>query len=725
MAKKDTKSYGLQPTSEAVTGLEDSKTSSIDSLQYEDNVKKDYAPEGYETVEDYLKDVRETYERDYTADYENRLEAIEDKKFAVGDQWDPRVLEHRAGLPCLVINSIPQFTAQLVGDWRQQRNAVKVLPAENGDIEVAEMRGDLIRAIEYKSRADRVYDQAFESLVTCGDGAFRVAVEYAKDDVFDQDILVRPIEDALSVIWDRMSVDPTGRDARHCFVEDQIPREEFKRKWPEKDPSELGQKMTYTLRRSGWFDNNTFRVVEHWRMIERERLICLFDDGFMSVITSDNLEEAIQQHGQPVKTRIAPCLYAQMHLVTGWGILSGPYEYKLNRLPIIRMTGRTMNIEGIRLRYGLVRFMKDPARLRNFWRSVAAEQLGYAPKAQWIATESAIAGYEEQFRKAHLTRDPVLKVSDEAVIGQNIQRVEPPAPQMALLQEAQVNSQDMKDVTGIHDASLGIRSNEVSGKAIQARQHEGDIASLTFYDNANAALLEGGDVMNQLIPQIYDGTRIIRTIGMDETPKLVKINDPMDPKSPNLTVGNYDVALETGPSYTTKREAAAQSMMDAVQVWPQLMQVAGDLVAKAQDWPGAQELAERLQKTIPPQFLSEEDRQKVEQSGGSQQPPIDPQAVQQAMQQMQQLQAENEKLKADKEVDWYNAVTQRIRALSDNMVDGNQMEQKALETILGHVGGEQDRAHEADMAQAQHDRQMQLQQQAQAQAQQQPQGQPQ
>ena len=724
MAKK-IKSYGLKPADGQITGLDESKTNTLDAVQYENNVKKGYVPEGFDTVEDYLKDMRETYDKDLTADYENRLEAIEDKKFAVGDQWDARVLEHRAGLPCLVVNTIPQFTAQLVGDWRQSRNAVKVLPAEDGDVDVAKIRGDLIRAIEYKSRADRVYDSAFESLVTCGDGAFRISVEYAKDDAFDQDIFVRPIEDALSVIWDRMSLDPTGKDARHCYVEDQIPKEEFEAKWPGENPSEMGQNYKNLLRRSGWYDNNTYRVVEHWRMIERERLVCLFEDGSIHVIEKDSLEKIVQQHGMPVKTRIAPCLYAQMHLVSGWKILSGPYEWKLNRLPIIRMTGRTMNIEGVRIRYGMVRFMKDPARLRNFWRSVAAEQLGYAPKSQWMAPQSAVEGREEAFRRAHLTRDPLLVYNDDATAPPA--RLDPPAPQMALLNEAQVNTQDMKDVTGIHDASLGIKSNEVSGKAIQARQHEGDIASLTYYDNGNAAILEGGDVINQYISQIYDGTRIIRTIGKDETPKLLKINDPNDPSSPNMALGGYDVALDTGPSYNTQRQAAAQSMMDAVQVWPNLLQVAGDLVAKAQDWPGAQELAERLKKTIPPQFLSDDEQQEQQQSGGAA-PQIDPQQVQMAMQKMQELQAENEKLKAKNDIDWYNAVTQRIRALSDNQVDGNQMEQAALQTILGHVGTEQDRAHEADMAEANHQRQMQLQQaqaqQAQAQqSQTQPQGQ--
>ena len=649
----------------------------VDVLKFETKpVKKGYVPEGYETVEDFLEDMREEYDLDVDYEKDNREEALQDKKFAAGYQWDPEVLEQRKGLPCLVINSVPQFIAQLVGDWRENKRAVKVLPAEEGDKDLADVRADLVRSIETQSRADRVYDSAFESAVQCGDGAFRVSVEYSRDDVFDQDIFVRPIDDSLSVVWDRLSVDPTGRDARHCFVEDLIPAKEFDRKWPDSKPSELSSGMHARLLSSKWIEQDGVRVAEYWRMIERDRFLVLFEDGSIRFVDND-LEELMDKHGKPLKSRLAPCSYAQMHLVTGFDILAGPYEYRLNRVPVIRMSGRVVNIAGERIRYGIVRFMRDPVRLRNFNRSVAAEQLGYAPKAQWIATESAVEGYEDALRKAHLTRDPLIKVSDDAIIGQNIQRLEPPKWQTALHQEAEANVQDMKDVTGIHDASLGIKSNETSGRAINARQREGDVAAITYYDNGNAAVLEAGDVINQLIGQIYDGTRIIRVIGEDEKIKFLKVNDPSDPRSPDLSVGTYDVALSTGASYTTRRVEAAQAMMEAVQVWPQLLEVAGDLVAKAQDWPGADDLAERLKKTIPPQFLDPEDQQEV-----------DPQ-TQQMQLEMQALVQENQQLKLDRKVDFrkleidtYNAQTQRIRALSDNMVDAELSERSDIQAIL-------------------------------------------
>lgn len=671
MAKKP---YKTLPEGEQVKIVMDAPLTYRDGFDEKSTVSKKYVPEGFKTVEEYLEDMRDTYELDIQGDDENRREALEDKKFAAGEQWDPVVLDHRQGLPCLVINTVPQFTAQLVGDWRQNRNGVKVIPQENGDVAVASVRTDLIRAIEQQSRATRVYDNAFESMVQCGDGAYQIVVEYANDDVFDQEIKIRPIDDALSVVWDRTSLDPTGRDATHCFVDEPISTKEFNQLWPDHDPSTLGQTYYRDLRASGWVDTETVRVTAHWRMLERNRLLVMFEDGQIIAIDDDSpLDKMIELHGKPLKTRTAPCKYAQMHLVTGFCVLAGPFEYKLTRLPVIRMTGRVVNVNGRRYRHGLVRQMKDAIRMKNFMRSIITEQYGYAPKAQWIATESAVEGRENDIRRAHLSRDPLLVVNDDAVIGQNIQRVEPPAIQQALMSDVAMNTQDMKDVTGIQDASLGINGNETSGRAIMARQREGDTASFTYYDNGNASLLEGGDVMNQLIPQIYDSTRVVRVIGEDESIKLQKINDPYDPASPDLSVGKYDVAITTGPSYTTRRVEAADAMMQAIQVWPQLIPIAGDIIVKAQNWPGADQLAQRLQKTIPPQFLEGE----KDENGNPIQTGPTPEQIQQLQQGAMELHGQNQKLSQENaelktkaavqiqanQIAMYDAETKRIEAL--------------------------------------------------------------
>ena len=290
----------------------------IDHLPIEGRVSKDYVPEGFKSQEDFLEDMRKEYDADLAFDRVNREQAIDDKKFSAGEQWDPEVVKTRKGLPCLVINNIPQFTAQLVGDWRESRKAIKVVPSNDEDVEIASVRGDLIRAIEMQSRADRVYDSAFEGLVQCGDGAFRVTVEYARDSVFDQDIFIRPIEDSLLTVWDRMSVDPTGRDARRVWVDDRISKSEFNKKWPDSNPSTmLEDSAMASMSLAGWIDEESYRVTEYWRLIQRERLFGLFQNGKVFALDKSNMEAIVQANGYPVKTRTSWCSYAQMHLVTG------------------------------------------------------------------------------------------------------------------------------------------------------------------------------------------------------------------------------------------------------------------------------------------------------------------------------------------------------------------------------------------------------------------------
>lgn len=587
-----------------------------DLIDDENKAPEGYIPEGYESAEDFLTEAREEFAADAAYDRLNREAAVEDLRFVAGDQWDPLVLADREekGRPCLTINVLPQFVGQVMGDRRINETSIKVRPKKDATVEQAETRAGIIKSIEAYSRADRVYDAACEDQVTCGISNFRIDLDYAENDVFEQDIFIRHIPNPLAVIWDRMSVDTTGRDAGHVFVQDALPRKVYEKRFPKYPcPSELGDEVVNSITATGWFDKDVVRITEYWKLISRPRTVALMLDGDVKDVTDlDPTSYEAQlwrdpRTGQP-RIRKTTRTYAQMHLITGFAILEGPYEIPLTRLPIIKVEGRVVRVGDDRVRYGLVRFAKDAQRLKNYWRSVSAEILAMAPKAQWIAPDDAVDGREDDFRDAHVSGDPLLIFNKNASAAP--QRVDPAQANNAVLQEAAMNQQDIKDTTGIQDASLGTRSNEVSGKAIQARQREGDVATVIYHDNLNASIMEGGDVINQLIPIAYDTPRTLRVIGDDDKHKLVKVNDPNDENSPDITSGKYDVSIETGPSYTTQRLEAAEAMMNAIQVAPQLMQIAGDLIVKAQDWPGAQEIAERLHKTIPQNLLSDDDPDK-------------------------------------------------------------------------------------------------------------------
>lgn len=604
---------GASPASRANQNIDDVMT----------NVEDEYTPTDFKTARDFCDYAVKEYTADAAYDKENREAALDDLKFVGLDQWDPdvRAARQRQGRPCLTVNVMPQFIGQVIGERRLNETAIKVSPRKDATVDMANTRGDIIKSIEEFSRAKRVYDAALEAQVTCGISNFRIALDYAENDAFEQDIFIRHIPNPLAVVWDRMSVDITGKDARHCFVQDTMPRNVYDAQFPNNPcPGEMGDDMTQTSFTAGWFNKDIVRVTEFWRMIERIRELCLYADGSVVDITGKDPSEymplAYRDPQGKVRIRRAPKTYAQMHLITSFDILEGPYELPITRLPIIKVVGREIQVGEDRVRYGLVRFAKDAQRMRNYWRSVMVETLAMAPKNQWLAEHKSVKGREDEFRDAHLSGDPLLVYNDGAEAPQR--QMPPPIP-AAVLQEVQMNVQDIKDTTGLQDASLGMRSNEISGRAIQARKQEGDVATIIYHDNLNESISEGGDVVNQLLPICYDTTRVLRAIGADTKHRMVTVNDPNDPESIDLSQGKYDTSIETGPSFTTAREQAADAMMQAIQVAPQLMQIAGDLIVKNQDWPGAQEIADRLKRTIPPQLMDPADMSPEEQQAAQQQ----------------------------------------------------------------------------------------------------------
>jgi len=557
-----------------------------------------------------------------------------------------------------MINTLPQFVAQVVGDIRINRPAIKARPAEDADKALASIREGLIRAIEHDSDATDVYANAGQNQVGCGIGNFQAVIDYASDDVFDRDIKIKAIPDPFAVVWDCMRTDPTGRDAGHCFVLDDMERKAFERRYPDKAPSSLGSDFEGELQRSGWVNRDTVRIANYWVMKDRPAEIAMLQDGSIKELTKENREALLEtvltnSRGQPMirktKRKVA-CVYR----ITGFDLLEDPVEHDLDRIPVFRVPGWEINTGEKTKRWGLVRFAKDATRLRNYWRSVMAEKLALAPRQQWLIHESQ-AGDQDDFRNAANNGDTVLTWNGQI----EPKRLDPPQIEAALMQEAALNAQDIKDVTGLHDASLGARSNETSGKAIMARQREGDVANYIYHDNLKAAIKECGRVVNQYIPQVFDTARTIRVLGEDEQQNIQRVNDPNDPESIDLGKGKYDIVVETGPSYSTKRVEAAESMMQFVQAVPTAAQVASDLIAKAQDWPLAEEIGERLKKTLPPGMVEEDDKDISPQEAQRRQ-----QASMQAQQQ-QQLQEQAVMLElADKEADVMKkrAEAQKIQA---------------------------------------------------------------
>lgn len=571
--------------------------------------KKPKAPKDFESEATFLQYVRKLYSADVEADRENRDEMTLDARFLAGEQWEAAVKTRRnaANKPTLTINRLPAYVAQLVGNRRLNDTGLKVVPDNGGTKEVAKVREGLIRNIQKVSNAQYVYDKAFEQTVIGGLGNFQIHLDYAHDDVFEQDIRFAAIPNPLSVVWDQNSVDPSGADAEHVFVIDKMPRADFKKLYPDAQTGNFDAETSNFARTGGWDTQDTVQIASFWRMQSEPRIVALMKDGSVQDVSDLEVDEwfdvvALDQEQEPM-IREVQRKFAQMYLLSSQDILAGPYEIPVQRVPVFRVPGWELFIEGDRLRWGLVRFARDPQRLHNYWRSTIAEKLVGAPKAKWLAADTAVEGKEDSFRKSHISDDPLLIWNADS--GQAPVRTPPMDMEGALIEQAGVASQDIRDVLNIHEASMGQQSNEVSGRAILARQRVGEVGTVIYQDNLNMAIEEAGKVINQLIPFVYDTPRTIKILGPDmQTEELVKINDE---GGVDITAGKYSISVTTGPSYTTRRVEAREEMMAVTNAMPNVMAVAADKIVEAQDWPGADEIARRLRSQLPAGIVSERD----------------------------------------------------------------------------------------------------------------------
>ena len=607
-------------------------------------------PDGFDSIPDFLSSMRKEFYDDIMYDQLNADAGLEDLKFLVGKQWDDLVEQRRiaARKPVLTVNRLPAFLAQVLGARLMNETVIKIVPDNGGTEAIARVREGLIRNIQKQSKAEFAYSEAFKNTVACGIGNFQVEMDYESDDVFDQVIKISAISDAFAVVWDRMLSDPTGKDAGHCFVVDNMKRAVFQKRWPWATASDLvvDYITRQDIRGNNWMSLDDVRVVSYWRMLTRKRTLAMLNDGTIKDITDildeksegydaqiaeDTLASVIQRKdGTPVMREVDK-KYAQMYLCSGLDILEGPYELPISRVPVFRVPGWEINIGTWKHRWGLIRFLKDPQRLHNFWRSVLAEKIMQTPRAVWTASETSVAGREQEWRESHLSDNPLLVWNSES--GQEPKRVPPAQLENALVQESALTTQDLKDVSNIHEANLGMPSNEVSGAAIVARQRVSDTGTVMYQHNLTAAIEECGIVTNELIPVCYDTPRIIKVLDKDGAEDLQIINDENNPDSVDLSVGRYGVTVKTGPSTATKRIEAAESMMTFINAAPQVAAYTLDLVAEAMDWPKHEEFARRIRMTLPPGMVNPKDMTPEMQAAAQQQAQVQGQQAQMAFHQ--------------------------------------------------------------------------------------------
>lgn len=559
--------------------------------------------------------VRERLQHAWDYDRDNRREAAIDLQFLAGDQWPEqvRIERERDKRPMLTINRLPQFIRQVTNDVRQADVAIKTSPVDNkSDPELSRVYNGLLRQIQYQSSATHIYATAAEHQVACGIGWFRIVTEYTDDTTFDQEIRIRSIPNPLSVYCDPASVEIDRSDAQWIIVTSEIPKEAFAEQYPDASVSAVDTPSDHTSSMH-WFSEETVRVAEYWVKKPVKRMLVQTPEGEAIDVTDIPPEMRKLMGVDKLKSRTVNTHSVEMMLVSGAEVLAGPYQWAGKYIPIVPVIGTEIPLEKMRYRFGMVRFARDPQQLYNYYRTASAESIALAPKAPFLATPGMIGPYKQMWDTANLKNRPYLLYNPdpEAGPGARPQREHPPETPVALMNEAERASEDMKATTGIYDAALGAKGNETSGRAILARQHEGDTSNYHYSDNLERALHYAGRVLIDLIPKIYDSERVIRIVGDDDEEDFVPINrvmygvDGVPQMVNDLSIARFDVRVNIGPSYSTRRMETANSVIEFLKVYPDAAPLVGDIVAKNLDFEGAEDVAKRLANAVPPHIKAD------------------------------------------------------------------------------------------------------------------------
>lgn len=567
-----------------------------------------------------LDEIRSTYDR-YLARWSDiRDEGRTDVRYLSGKPWTDKELEERANRPSLALDELNQYVNKLINDIRQNKRSVKVTPEGSGaDDKTAEFRGNLIRQIEYKSKAQSAYNTAFENACQRGYGYFAINTRYKSAKSFDKEIVIRRIPDPDSVLIDPDTKEADCSDMDSAFIVDGagMTKAAFKAKYPNAEIKDFSTEHIDLAPK--WIMSERVVVAEFYKRKKTTRTSLLMNDQgetmFLDELKGAKLKGRkllIDASGQEVPildSRKVEDVKVIQYITNGVEILE-ENEWPGRYIPIIPVFGKEMYVPdgsgSKRVLMSLIRLARDAFKLYCFARSGEAELLGQVPKIPYL-------GYEGQFETetnwAQINTVPQgyaeVKPTVEGSGGQILplpqrQVFEPPIQAYEMAAESAKRA--IQSALGMYNASVGKHDTAAnSGKAIQELDAQSDQGSFHFIDNYDIAIENCGRQLDDLIPKIYDNQREVGLRKADDTHEVVTINDPEKPEY-RADAGEHSVTISTGPSYDAQRDEV-EAYIQALVGTP-LFPLVADLLTKMKNMgPLGDEVAKRL---VPPQFAQDD-----------------------------------------------------------------------------------------------------------------------
>ena len=569
-----------------------------------------------------IKRASKRLDRCISAETPNRAAALDDLKMKSGDQWpaDVKAQRNLDRRPCLTINKLKTFVHQITNDQRQNRPTIRISPVgDRSDPKAAEIYSGLVKAIERDSAADIAYDTAFDSAVSIGFGYFRLITDYESPDTFDQVLKIIRVRNPMTVYLDPNHVEPDGADCRYAFVTEMMARDEFEEKYPDADPIHWDKGgIGDTLKT--WITKNEIRVAEYFEIKNEHKKVVALSNGWEGYEDqlSDDAKELIDTGLLEIeRERETEVPSVKWYRMTAKEILERK-DWVGRWIPIFPVIGDEIDIEGKVTLSGIIRDAKSPQQMYNYWSTQLTEMVALAPKSPFVVEEGQIEGHETEWQEANTKSLPYLSYKGTNINGTLApppQRQPPPAVPAGIQQAMQNTANDLMAVTGIRfDSTPQERMFDESGKAIHLLAQRSELANFHYIDNLTRTLRHLGRCLIDAIPKVYDNKRVLTILREDDTEERVSL-DPTGPsyaetkgangktmKVFNPKQGEYGVAVVVGPSFATKRAEASNQMIAFAKSFPQTGEALADLIAKNQDWPGAQEMTTRLAKIVAMKF---------------------------------------------------------------------------------------------------------------------------
>jgi hypothetical protein len=587
--------------------------------------KKSVAEEMLTREKQFLSLARARFKQAEEAERETRKLCLDDLKFSLGEQWSDTIRTARVSedMPCLTINRIAGMLRIICNEQRAQRQAIQVDPIGSGaDVKTAEVIQGYIRHIEQRSDADTIYDMTFEQMARSGIGWTRVLTEYADEDSLDLDICIEHVKNAFAVYSDPGAKKADKSDMDWLFFIENLKKDEYCGEYPDSQLASLTDWQSEGDRAPGWLSHDSVRIAEYFYVEKEAYKLARLSDG--SSVPENEIPRGQAKSAQIVERFRRKVKWSRINGIEALAKKDWPGKY----IPFVPDIADDFDVDGKQYLAGAVRTPKDAQRAYNYWITYGSEKIALRTKASWLIASGQQEGFTKMWERTNTSRVPLL-IYKPVKIGDTVlpppREIDSEPAMQGVAEMIHQADNDLKATFGIYDASLGQQGPQESGEAILARQKQTDVAILNYTDN-HARYLRGlGKIEVDLIPKIVTSPRMKRIINPDGTTAHVGIyNSEFDTEEEakerladiaaddaaikriyDVGVGDYDISIESGDSYQTKRKESAVAMMKMVDAYPQLMQAAADLIIKNMDWPGSEEIADRLRKMIPPQLLGD------------------------------------------------------------------------------------------------------------------------